>query len=92
MTEDQDEIRDEIVGALNAAAGPGAAVAALVCRGTILDALRLTGDALPVMAAHAVLETVINFHTANGGDPEQLTAALDQALTARAAVAASNDQ
>ena len=93
MTGDQEDIMEEILGALNAAAGPGAAVAALVCRGTITDALRLTdGAALPIMAAHAVLETVIDFHTANGGDPEQLAAALDQVLTARAAVAASNDQ
>ena len=92
MTGDQDDIRDELRGALSNAAGPGAAVGAHVARGAVTDALRLcNGDALPVMAAHAVLEVVIEFHAANGGDPEQLAAALDQVLTARAAVAASND-
>ena len=86
MTGDQEDIMEEILGALNAAAGPGAAIGAHVARGAVTDALRLTdGDALPVMAAHAVLEVVIEFHAANGGDPEQLADALAQVLTHRAA-------
>ena len=89
MTGDQEDIMEEILGALNAAAGPGAAIGAHVARGAVTDALTLcNGDALPVMAAHAVLEVVIEFHAANGGDPEQLADALAQVLTHRAAAAA----
>ena len=81
---------DEITGVLTRAMGPGAAVAALVARGTVTDALRLTdGDALPVTAALAVLEVIGEIHASTGGDITQLLDALDQALTHRATIAAS---
>ena len=83
------EPTNEIVGALDAAAGVGAAVGAHVARGTITDALHLTdGDALPVMAVHMTLEALTDVIDLPGEGWDALREALADALTHRAAVAA----
>ena len=80
---------NEIIGALSAAAGVGAAVGAHVARGAVTDALRLTdGDCLPVMAVHMTLEALTDVVDLPGEGWDALRVALAEALTRRAAVAA----